>query len=287
MEISAESVRALRDKTNAGIMDCKKALKETGGDLDQAVAYLRQKGVAVATKRAGRATSEGSVWANLSPDGHTGVLLEVNCETDFVAKTPAFVDFGARLADHIAQAAPADVEALLAQDCRHQPGLAVCDYLNEVLAKCGENIQVRRFSRYAGNGLLGAYIHHGGRIGVLVELMDAPNAPEAQEAAKNVAMQVAAAHPQAVSREDLDPEAVAREKAILEAQARESGKPEKIIERMAAGRLEKFFQEVCLMEQPFVKDPDTTVGQYLKEVGTRVDAPGMKVRRFTRYQVGT
>jgi elongation factor Ts len=286
LEISAELVRALRDKTDAGIMDCKKALKETSGDLEEAVAYLRQKGITVAAKRAGRAASEGSVWAHLSPDAHVGVLLEVNCETDFVAKTPAFVELGFRLAEHVAATDPTDVDTLMSQDCRHQPGLPVCEYVNEILAKTGENVQVRRFTRYASDGLIAAYIHHGGRIGVLLELTGAPNTPEAQEAAKNLAMQVAASSPQAVSRDDVNPELVARESAILKAQALESGKPEKIIERMVAGRLEKFYQEICLAEQPFVKNPDLTVAQYLKEVEKQAGASKIMVRRFTRYQVG-
>lgn len=286
MEITAELVKALRSKTNAGMMDCKKALKETGGDLEKATAYLRQKGLAVAHKRADRATSEGAVYAHLAPNRHSGVLLEVNCESDFVAKTPAFVEFGARLTEHLATTAVLSVEELLSQPSPQQPGLSVSEYLNEVIAKTGESIRVRHFTRYGGDGLVAAYIHHGGKIGVLLELSGAPATPEVLAAAKDLAMQVAATNPLAVARDDLNPDLVAQETAIFQAQAKESGKPEKIIERMVAGRLEKFYKEVCLLEQPFVKNPDLTVTQFLKEVGEQLGEKELKVRRFTRYQVG-
>jgi elongation factor Ts len=285
LEITAELVKTLRDKTDAGMMDCKKALKETGGDLEAAVAYLRQKGLAVAAKRAGRAATEGTVWAHIAPDHKSGVLLEVNCETDFVAKTDSFVELGNRLAEQLAGSALASVEALLAEPCPHQPGLTVSDYLNEVIAKTAEKCEIRRFVRYGGE-MVAAYIHHGGKIGVLVELSGAGPAPEAAAAAKDVAMQIAAANPLAVSREDVSAEAVAKEKAIFEAQARESGKPENIIEKMVTGRLEKFYKEVCLLQQAFVKNPEQTVAQYLKEVGQRL-GQDLKVQRFARYQVGT
>ena len=286
MEITAEMVKTLRDQTNAGMMDCKKALQETGADLEKAVVYLRQKGLAVAHKRAGRATSEGAVWAYLSPDHHSGVLLEVNCESDFVAKTQAFMDLGAKLAEHLGAVALESLAELLAQPCPHLPGLTVTEYLNDVIAKTGESIRVRHFTRYSGDGLVAAYIHHGGRLGVLLELGGGEAGPPALAAAKDLAMQVAAANPLAVSREELPPALVAQEVAIYQAQARESGKPEKIIQRMVAGRLEKFYKEVCLLEQPFVKNPDLTVAQYLEEVGTRLGGKKLKVRRFTRYQVG-
>jgi elongation factor Ts len=284
LEITAELVKTLRDKTDAGMMDCKKALKETGGDLEAAVAYLRQKGLAVAAKRAGRAATEGTVWAHIAPDHKSGVLLEVNCETDFVAKTDSFAELGTRLAEQLAASALTTVEALLAEPCPHLPGLTVTDYLNEVIAKTGEKCEARRFVRYGGD-LVAAYIHHGGKIGVLVEL-SGTGAPEAATAAKDVAMQIAAANPLSVSREDVNPEAVAKEKAIFEAQAQESGKPDNIIEKMVTGRLEKFYKEVCLLQQGFVKNPDQTVAQYLKEVSGRLGQE-LKVQRFARYQVGT
>lgn len=286
MEIAAELVKALRLRTNAGMMDCKKALMETGGDLEKATAYLRQKGLSVAHKRADRATSEGAVWAYIAPDQHSGVLLEVNCETDFVAKTPSFLEFGVKLTENLAAVALKTVEELLAHPSPQLLGLTVSEYLNEVMAKTGESIRVRRFSRYTGDGLVTAYIHQGAKIGVLLELAGANPTPEAVNAAKDLAMQVAATNPLAVSRQDLAPEVVAQETAIYQAQAKASGKPEKIVERMVTGRLEKFYKEVCLTEQPFVKNPDLTVAQYLKEVGARLGGQELTVRRFTRYQVG-
>ncbi len=169
MEITAELVKTLREKTDAGMMDCKKALKETGGDLEAAVAYLRQKGLAVASKRADRSTSEGAIWAAISPDHKSGTLLEVNCETDFVAKTTAFMDLGTKLTEHLAAVALETVEELLTQPCPHDPKLSVTDYLNETIAKTGESIRIRHFTRYQGD-LVVAYIHHGGKIGVMMEL---------------------------------------------------------------------------------------------------------------------
>jgi elongation factor Ts len=285
LEITAELVKTLRNKTDAGMMDCKKALKETGGDLEAAVAYLRQKGLAVASKRADRATSEGAVWAAIAPDQKSGLMLEVNCETDFVAKTPAFVELGDRLAEHLTAVALESVDELLTQPCKHQPNLSVTDYLNEVIAKTGESIRIRHFTRYQGD-LVVSYIHHGGKIGVMLELSGGGTAPEAQAAARDLAMQVAATTPAAVAREEISPDLIAKEKAIYEAQAQESGKPANIIEKMVTGRLEKFYKEVCLVEQTFVKNPDITVTQFLKEVGQALGGKDLKVKRFTRYQVG-
>ena len=285
MDITAELVKQLRDKTNCGFMDCKKALQETQGDMEAAVTYLRQKGIAVASKRAERATSEGAVWSYIGPDAKTGVLLEVNCESDFVAKTEAFLAFGESLAAQIAQTAPADLEGLLAQPWQSQDGATVQDYLTEIIGQIGENIRVQRFSRFADGGPVAAYIHFGGKIGVLLELQASSASPELQTLAKDLAMQVAATNPLAVAPDKLDPEAVAKEKAIYEAQARESGKPEKIIERMVSGRLEKFFKEVCLVGQPFVKNPDVTVARLLKEAGA-ASGGEVQVARFVRYQIG-
>jgi elongation factor Ts len=284
MEITAEMVKTLREKTDAGMMDCKKALKETDGDMEAAVAYLRQKGLAVASKRAGRATTEGTVWAHIAPDQQAGVLLEVNCESDFVAKTDSFQELGSRLAEQLAVAALETVEELLAQPAKHQPDLTVADYVNDVIAKTGEKCHVRRFSRFQGD-LVAAYIHFGGKIGVMLEMSGGGTAPEVLAAAKDLAMQVAAANPVAVSRDEVPADTIAQEKAIYEAQAKESGKPEKIIEKMVTGRLEKYYKEVCLLEQPFVKNTDQTVTQFLQEVGKKL-GKDLTVKRFTRYQVG-
>jgi elongation factor Ts len=283
LEITAEMVKTLREKTDAGMMDCKKALKETGGDMEAAVAYLRQKGLAVASKRAGRSASEGTIWAHIAPDHKSGVLLEVNCESDFVAKTDTFQELGSRLAEQLAAAALETVEELLEHPSPHQAGLTVADYVNEVIAKTGEKCEVRRFVRYQGD-LVAAYIHFGGKIGVMLEL-SGDAGPEAQAAAKDLAMQVAAANPISVSRDELPADVIAKEKAIYEAQAAESGKPANIIEKMVVGRLEKFFKDVCLVNQPFVKNPEQNVTQFLKEVGKKIGKE-LQVKRFTRFQVG-
>ncbi len=285
MDITANLVKQLRDKTNCGFMDCKKALQETDGDLEAAVDHLRQKGIAVATKRGERATSEGAIWEHLSPDGKTGVILEVNCESDFVAKTDSFQAFGAALAAQIAAQAPDGLEALLAQPWQEDPSRTVQEYLTELIGQIGENIRLRHFIRFAGGGPVAGYIHFGGKIGVLLELTAGSNSAELQTLAKDLAMQVAATNPLAVGREGVDQDVVAREKAIYEAQAKESGKPENIIERMVSGRLEKFFKEICLVEQPFVKNTDITVAQLLKEAG-KASGGELGVARFARYQVG-
>ena len=285
MEISAELVKTLREKTSCGFMDCKKALKETQGDLEAAVTYLRQKGIAVATKRAERATSEGAIWAHVASDAKTGVLLEVNCESDFVAKTDGFQTFGETLVQQIAQTAPADLDTLLAQPWEGQGKASVQEYLTELIGQIGENIRVRRFDRFGDGGPVAAYIHFGAKIGVLLELCAPKHTPELQALAKDLAMQVAANNPMAVSPEGIDPEVVAKERSIYEAQAAESGKPANIIEKMVIGRLDKFFKEVCLIGQVFVKNPDVTVMQLLNEAGAKSGGK-VTVSRFVRYQVG-
>ncbi len=285
LEISAELVKTLREKTNCGFMDCKKALKETQGDLEAAVTYLRQKGIAVATNWAERATSEGAVWAHVTADATTGVLLEVNCESDFVAKTDGFQTFGETLAAQIAKTAPADLETLSSQPWQGQGKASVQEYLTELIGQIGENIRVRRFDRFGDGGPVAAYIHFGAKIGVLLELCAPKNTPELQTLAKDLAMQVAATNPMAVSPEGIDPEVVARERSIYAAQAAESGKPANIIEKMVTGRLDKFFKEVCLMDQVFVKNPDVTVMQLLNEAGAKSGGK-VTVSRFARYQVG-
>jgi elongation factor Ts len=285
LEISAELVKTLRDKTNCGFMDCKKALKETQGDLEAAVTYLRQKGIAVATKRAERATSEGAVWSYVGSDGMTGVLLEVNCESDFVAKTDSFIAFGNTLAAQIAQNPSSDCDTLLTQPWQGQAGVTVQEYLTELIGQIGENIRIRRFAMFSGCGPVAAYIHFGAKIGVLLELSTPSNSEELQNLAKDLAMHVAATNPLAISPDDIDPEVIDKEKAIYTAQALESGKPEKIIEKMVSGRLDKFFKEVCLIGQEFVKNPDVTVMQLLNEAGAKIGGP-VTVSRFVRYQVG-
>ncbi|MCP4004889.1 MAG: elongation factor Ts [bacterium] len=277
-EITAGLVKELREKTGAGMMDCKRVLVEAEGDLKKAGALLRERGIAKAGKRAGRATSEGRVIARVSSDGKVGALVELNCETDFVAKTDDFEKLGEDLVQRVLADAPTDNDALSAL-----PGDAgtIGDQMVAAIAKIGENIQMRRFTRLeAEAGAVSAYIHAGGKIGTLVSVSadDAKAAPVAA-LAHNVCMHVAAIAPSGLSRDSLSKEFVDREREVLTKQAEAEGKPANIIEKMIDGRLNKFFKEVVLLEQPLVMDADKTVGAAAKEAGATVDA-------FERFQLG-
>jgi elongation factor Ts len=275
-EVSAALVRELREKTGAGMMDCKRALGESAGDLDKAIVILREKGLAAAAKRATRVASEGLISAATSADGATGALVEVNCETDFVARTPEFQRLVEQVAQRVlAQGSEADVESLV----------------SEAIAKTGENVVVRRrahFSSTQGQGMVGSYIHAGGKIGVLVEVAAEGaivGAPESTPLVKDLAMQVAAANPRHVRREEVPAAVLERERGIYRAQAASSGKPEAVIEKMVAGKLEKFFRDECLLEQPFIKDADRSVAAWLGEMVKRTGG-NLVVKRFVRFQLG-
>ncbi|MBR6905971.1 MAG: elongation factor Ts [Selenomonadaceae bacterium] len=267
--ISAGLVKELREKTGAGMMDCKKALSATDGDMQKAIDYLREKGIAKAEKKAGRIAAEGAVAAYVSADAKTGVLVEINCETDFAAGNDQFRSLEKTIAEHIATAAPADLDAL---NDSMIDGKKVSDLITEATATIGEKISLRRFVRYQTEGRLASYIHMGGKIGVLVELSGG-----SEELGKDVAMQIAAAAPTAVDRSGVAAEELEHEKEVLRKQALEEGKPEKIVERMVEGRINKYYKEVCLTEQIFVKDTEKTVQDVLGDV---------KAIRFTRYQLG-
>lgn len=267
--ISAGLVKELREKTGAGMMDCKKALSATDGDMQKAIDYLREKGIAKAEKKAGRIAAEGAVAAYVSADAKTGVLVEINCETDFAAGNDQFRSLEKTIAEHIATAAPADLDAL---NDGMIDGKKVSELITEATATIGEKISLRRFVRYQTEGRLASYIHMGGKIGVLVELSGG-----SEELGKDVAMQIAAAAPTAVDRSGVAAEELEHEKEVLRKQALEEGKPEKIVERMVEGRINKYYKEVCLTEQIFVKDTEKTVQDVLGDV---------KAIRFTRYQLG-
>ncbi len=282
MEITASMVKELREATNAGMMDCKKALKACEGDMDKAIDYLREKGLASAAKKANRLASEGLVGSYYCEKCNTAALVEVNCETDFVAKTDEFKNLVSEIAKQIVKTNPADVDALLASEYE---GATVADMITAKVATIGEKITVRRFVRYqAEHGMVDTYIHMGGKVGVIVELKCDEVSDAVKEVAHDVALQIAAASPVApeyVRREEVDPSHLEHEKEILIAQARNEGKPEKIIEKMVEGRIVKFYKEVCLLEQPFVKDGDISVQ---KMIDTK--AKGADVVRFTRYKMG-
>ena len=264
------------------MLDCKKALVETGGDMEKAVDFLRTKGLAAAAKKAGRAATEGLVAAVISADGKSGALVEVNSETDFVAKNDKFQAFVADIAGQVLAAAPADLDALMAQDSVKEPGKTVQITLNEAIAVIGENLQIRRFARFESAGLSGSYIHAGGKIGVLVELT---GTGDLAPLAKDIAMHIAAAAPQYVRREEVTGDVLEREKDIYRAKARETGKPENIIEKIIEGQVNKFYSDICLLEQAFVKDPDKTVQTYLNETIATI-GENMSVRRFAKFVLG-
>jgi len=277
MQITSEMVRELREKTGAGMMDCKKALAEAGGDMEAAVDVLRRRGLAAAARKASRIASEGLVAVR--SEGRAAALVEVNCETDFVAKTDDFRDLAACAAAVVLARDPADVEAALAAPAAG--GTALRDLLAERIARIGEKISLRRFVRFAlpegTPGIVASYVHAGGQIGVLVELHTGQDAAQAAALGKDLAMQVAAANPSWVSREDVPREVVAREAALYREQALAGGKPEKIADRVVQGKMEKFYGDFCLLEQPFIKDPDRRVRDLLG---------GARVARFARFQVG-
>lgn len=272
MNITASMVKDLRTQTGAGMMDCKKALVEAEGDIAKAVDILREKGLSQAAKKASRVAAEGAVSSAVSEDGKTGTILEVNCETDFVGTNEDFRNLAASIADQILAVNPADVEALLDSEI---DGKKVRDLVTEAVAKIGENISVRRFVRYeSAEGKVYSYIHGGGKIGVLVEMIGADD-----ELGKDIAMQVAAANPSYLDRTQVSQAEIDHEKEVLAVEARNEGKPEKIIEKMVIGRINKYYKEVCLVDQEFIKDGDLTISKLLK-------SKNASVVRFARYQLG-
>jgi elongation factor Ts len=263
-------VKELRERTGAGMMECKKALVETDGDLEGAVESLRKSGLAQADKKAGRVAAEGKIALAVTEDGREAVMVEINCETDFVAKDDSFVAFTEAVAQNALTANPADVDALMQTDIG---GATVEETRQTLVSKIGENIQVRRFVRASSDGSLGAYVH-GGRIGVLVDLSGGD-----LELARDLAMHVAAMNPEFVSADDVPADVMAREKDILIAQAEGSGKPPEIVEKMVQGRLRKHLSGITLLGQPFVKDGDVTVEKLLQQHGASVNG-------FHRLAVG-
>jgi len=277
MAITNEMIKKLRESTGAGMMDCKRALEQSGGSMEAAVEYLRKKGAAVAQKRSDRAAKEGVIVTRVSPDGKTGVIVEVNCETDFVGRSDAFTAFAGAVAEAIAAHRPGTLDELRA--LKTPGGKSVADLMNDLLAKVGEKIEVRRFSvMESTDGIVYSYTHLGSKIGVLVECA---NLAPGTAVGRDVAMQIAAMNPSTVAREEVAKEIVERELDIYRTQAKNEGKPPQIVDRIANGRLEKFYQEICLLEQIFVKDGGKTVREYLAEAGKTA-----AVRRFHRYHLG-
>nr|WP_312576139.1 translation elongation factor Ts [Sedimentibacter sp.] len=285
MEITASMVKELREKTNAGMMDCKKALKETDGDMEKAVDFLREKGLSQAAKKSGRVAAEGLTTAYISEDGKKGVVLEVNTETDFVAKNEEFKEFVAETAKIILDKSPADIEALKSVQYLNE-GKTVQEILTEKIAKIGENMGLRRFSvEEVATGVVSSYIHGGGKISVIVALESEGEKEALEELGKDIAMQVAAMNPKYISRDDVDADYIAHEKEILINQALNEGKPQNIVEKMVEGRLNKELKEVCLLEQAFVKDGDLTVAKVISNTAAKLGKE-IKIAGVQRFEVG-
>jgi len=288
-DINPATVKALREKTNAGMMDCKRALTEAGGDIEKAEALLRQKGIASAGKKATRHAKEGSVVSFIQSSGKSGVLVEINCETDFVAKNDIFTKFVKEITEEIASAKADSVETLL--EAKTSNGTLFKDSIAATIAALGENIVVRRFDRFqigeGSGGLVASYIHLQGKVGVLVEIGCGSEATAKnngfREFVKDITLQIAAAHPTVVSRDQVDAALVASEREIYKAQVQ--GKPENIVEKIVDGKMDKFYSTACLLEQACIKNPDITVKELIvtkeKELGDKIS-----ISRFVRYALG-
>jgi len=285
--VTAGMVKELRELTGAGMMDCKKALGETDGDMEKAVEFLREKGLAAASKKAGRIAAEGVVTTLVSEDGKSAAIVEVNSETDFVAKNAQFQTYVADVAAQALASESVDMEAFLAEIWAKDTSLTVEQMLSSQIAVIGENMNIRRFEKIATDGVVVDYIHGGGRIGVLIEASAEVVNDAVKEALKNIAMQIAALAPKYVKRDEISQEFIDHETEILKVQAKNENpdKPDSILEKMIVGRLNKELKEFCLVDQVYVKDGDLTVGKYLeqvsKEVGGKVD-----VKKFVRFETG-
>ncbi len=285
--VTAQMVKELRDRTGAGMMDSKKALQEADGDIDKAIAVLRERGMAKAAKKEGREASEGVITAYLADDRRSGVILEVNCETDFVARTDKFKAFAQQLAAHVALAHPGTVDEMLTQPYSGESGKTVDDFIKETIATLGENIRLKRFQPVAleNGGTLASYIHPGDKLGVMVAVETVGNSDSLQTFARDVAMHIAAAEPKAITRDDVDKTLVDAERAIYQKQAENEGKPAQVIEKIVSGKIDKFLSESVLLEQPYVKDNDKTVGDFVRETASTVGSD-IAIKNFARFRLG-
>ncbi len=272
--VTAAIVKELREKTGAGMMDCKKVLTETDGDIEKAIELLRERGIAKAAKKSDRIAAEGVVTAYVTEDGKIGSLVEVNSETDFVGKNNEFREFVDDIAEQIAKQNPKDIEELLTQKFIKDNSKTVQEVLTGKIATIGENLTIRRFERFETKGIVEKYIHGDGKIGVLVDLENGNS-----ELAKDICMQIAAARPEYLDRNAVPSERLEKEMEILKVQAMNEGKPAEIAEKMVQGRIGKFYAEICLVEQSFVKNPDTTIAKLLEEKNA-------KVLKFARFEKG-
>lgn len=288
--ITSQMVKELREMTQAGMMDCKKALVEAEGVMDKAIEWLREKGLAAAAKKQGRIAAEGLVASYINDTATVGVVVEVNCETDFVANTDNFRAFCKDVAGHIAAANPKDVDELMSQKFTGNPEKTITDLVSDTTVAIGEKISIRRFTRYeTSTGVIESYIHMGGKIGVLLEVANDTPATFGNEAFRvyyhDVALQIAAARPSYVREDEVPADVLEKEKEIQRAKALNEGKPEKIVDRMVEGRIKKYFEEVCLVDQKFVKDDEKSIAQLTAEVGKAIGAK-IEITRFERFERG-
>lgn len=283
MAISASMVRDLREKTSAGMLDCKKALEETNGDFEAAVEWLRVKGLASASKKSDRLASEGLVVANVT--GKTGVLVEVNSETDFVAKNDGFKAFVKMVSEYIAKASPAPADTAVLANQTLADGKTVSETLKETIAKIGENLVLRRFVRFDATDMVHSYVHGDGKIGVLVELATTKKGEEAKTLANDICLHIAAMNPISLSTEDVPAAVVAKEREVLKAKNLEQGKKAEMVDKIVDGQIRKFLAENCLLEQAFVKNPDINVKGYVQEVAKK-SGDTITLKRFVRFELG-
>jgi elongation factor Ts len=290
VQITASMVKDLRVRSGAGMMDCKRALVETDGDFDRAVDFLREKGIAKAAGKVGRETTEGRVTTLISSDSRTGAVIEVGCETDFVARTDDFITFCEAIAEQVAtEKAPESLGEFLARPFKSKPDVSVEFALKELFAKLGENMLVRRVEKFEApdSGALSAYVHPGDKLGVVIEFshVSSSDSEVFKTLSRDIAMHVAATGPKAVSRDELDQALIEKEREIYRQQALNEGKPEKIVDKIVNGKIDKYYSEVSLLEQSFVKDPDVTVSELLKSKSAEV-GEGITVSRFARFVLG-
>ncbi|NLJ87191.1 MAG: elongation factor Ts [Epulopiscium sp.] len=286
MAITASMIKDLREMTGAGMMDCKKALTEADGNIDKAVEILREKGLAKAAKKAGRIAAEGLVATYVSEDGKTAALVEVNSETDFVAKNELFKTFVSETAKQASLTKTDNIEDFMQEAWHLDNSKTVQDILTEKISVIGENLNIRRFVKYELDlGVIATYIHGGGRIGVMVQLSSNDSSDKLAEAGKNIAMQIAAANPKYISSDDIPADYIEKEREILKQQALNEGKPANIVEKMIEGRLKKSLKEVCLVDQAYIRDPEITVSKYLENVSKEIGAD-VSIKAFVRYETG-
>lgn len=284
--ITAQMVKELREKTGAGMMNCKKALNETNGDTDKAIELLREKGLAAAAKKASRIASEGLVQTYITEDKKVGSIVEVNCETDFVAVNEDFVALTNNVAKMAAYTNASTIEEFVEEKYINDPSITVKDAVTALIAKLGENMTVRRFQKYSiDKGIIQSYIHGGGRIGVLVKLACEKESDKLAEIAKDITMQAAATNPLFLNKDKVDNDLLEKEKEIYRVQALNEGKPEKVVEKMINGRIQKYYKENCLVEQVWVKNADYTISKYLQEESKKIGAP-ITVEGFVRFEKG-